>query len=533
MFKKLFRKTKSIKPLNSRKKITSRMDFDLKDTTINTNLDENLNKINSIFKNSFDINIRKFTIEKFEKQAFIVNIDGISDKTTINENILKTLMGNKSAISDKKVLNIECIKEFALSVYNVNSLNSFEDVIDGVLSGNTVLFLDGDCSALEIATRAWEHRSVESPQTENVVRGPHEGFTETLRTNTALIRLKIKNPNLIIETLKIGNRTRTDICIVYIENLANIKIVEEVKHRLNSIDVDAILDSGYIEEFIEDAPLSPFPTVGNTEKPDKLAAKLLEGRVGIMVEGAPMALTVPYLIVESFQVTEDYYSSPFYSSQIRLLRFLSFHLTIFLPGIFVALSSYTPGIIPDKLLLAIQVTKEGIPFSSPIEAFIMLIIFEILKEAGIRMPRPLGQAVSIVGALVMGEVAVNAGLVSPLMVIIVAITGISGFLLPPQNDSVGSLRILILIAGSIFGLFGIFWSYILMLIHLASLRSFGVPYMSPFMSLTLKDLKDTIIRVPLWMMNTRPRSSMWKETNRMANDGMPSPDKNKDGDNVR
>lgn len=530
MMEKLLKKFKSNKISSSNKLISPKMELDIEHITINANLDENLKKINSIFKNSFDINIRNFTIEKNMKQAFIVNVEGISDKTIINENILGTLMQDILKIPTNYEINIKSIKEYAMSVSNVKSLNSFVDVVDGILSGNTVLFLDGDTSALEITTRAWEHRNVEAPQTENVVRGPHEGFTETLRTNTALLRLRIKSPNLIIEALKIGSRTRTNICIAYIDNLADSKIVEEVRRRLNSIDIDAVIGSGYIEDFIEDAPLSLFPTVGNVETPDKLAAKLLEGRIGIIVDGSPIVLTVPYLFVESFQVTEDYYSRAFFASQVRLLRFLAFHLTIYLPAIYVALSSYNPGILPDRLLLTMRVTREGIPFPPPVEAILMLVIFEILREAGVRMPRPIGQAVSIVGALIMGEVAVNAGIVSPLMVIIVASTGILSFLITPLNDAIGTIRLPIVIMASIFGLYGVFWSYVLTLIHVASIRSFGVPYMSPFMPFNFKDLKDTVIRVPLWAMKTRPTAIMGKETNRVADSANPTPYKNKDGD---
>lgn len=515
MLSNIFRKAKYLKLLND-KKIQKPSNAKETVTLISKDIKENLKEIQQIFKDNMDINLRQFMVGKNNIEAFIVSIGNLSEKNVINESILDSLMWDLRKTTIDYDINLENIKKFAISGNEVREITTIEEAVDGVLNGNTILFLQGEEKALEVGTQAWEHRAVEQPQVESSVRGPRESFIETLSVNTALIRRKIKDPNLKIEDMILGRRTRTKVCIVYLKGVVNEKILAEVRYRLKSIDIDAILESGYIEEFIDDAPFSPFPTVGNTELPDKLAAKILEGRVGILTEGTPIALTVPYLFVESLQATEDYYSAPFLVSQIRLLRLLAFHFTIFAPAIYTAITTFHPNVVPERLLLTIHVTREAIPFPASVEAFIMTIAFEVLREAGVRMPRAVGQAVSIVGALIMGEVAVNAGLVSPIMIVVVSLSGMLNFLLPPQLESVTILKFPILIFSSIFGLFGVLWSYIFMMIHVASLRSFGAPYFSPIMPFNLKGMKDFIIRFPLWLMKTRPSSITWRESQRVT-----------------
>lgn len=515
MLSNIFRKAKYYKLLNDKK---SHKASNAKEaiTPISKDIKENLKEIQKIFKDNMDINLRQFVIGKANIEAFTVSIGSLSEKNVINKSILRTLMWDLRKTPIDYDINLENIERFSISGNEVRKISTIGEAVDGVLNGNTILFLQGEEKALEVGTQAWEHRAVEQPQIESAVRGPRESFIETLSVNTALIRRKIKDPNLKIEDMILGRRTKTKVCIVYLKGIVNEKVLEEVRYRLRSIDIDGILESGYIEEFINDAPFSPFPTVGNTELPDRLAAKILEGRVGILTEGTPIALTVPYLFVESLQTQEDYYSAPFLVSQIRLLRLLAFHFTIFAPAIFIAITTFHPNVVPEKLLLTIQVTRDAIPFPAAIEAFIMSVMFEVLREAGVRMPRAVGQAVSIVGALIMGEVAVNAGLVSPIMIVVVSLSGMMSFLLPPQLDSVTILRFPIIIFSSIFGLFGVIWSYIFMIIHVASLRSFGAPYFSPIMPFNLKGMKDFIIRFPLWLMKTRPSAITWRESQRVT-----------------
>lgn len=393
MLRNLFRKVKYHKKVNQKKPIAPQVGPKIEqlatDSSISKKINENLEKVHTIFKCSSDVSIRNFSIGKNKKEAFIVNIEGLSDKKIINENILGNLM--TAANSSKEYdINIKNIKDNMLSIYNITTVNTLYDSVEGILNGNTLLFLDGEEAALEMRTHACEHRNVEMPQTESTVRGPHEGFTETLSVNIALVRRKIKNADLKIEEMKIGLRTRTDVCIIYLDSLADCKIVEEVNRRLRSIEIDAILESGYIEDFIEDAPFSLFPTVGNTERPDKFAANILEGRVGILVDGSPMALTVPFFFIESLHTVGDYYSGTYLSSFLRLIRFLALHLTLFLPALYVALSNFHPDIVPERLLITMQVTREGIPFPSVVEALGMGIMFDVLREAGVRMPRAVG-----------------------------------------------------------------------------------------------------------------------------------------------
>lgn len=508
MLDKLYRKFKFFKIISSSIK-------DEEGTPISKNIKKNMDKIKDIFKDDMDINIREFLIGKEKIEAFIVNIEGLSKTSTVNRDILEALMWDIRKIPVDYEINLESIKDYAISSNKVQEIFTMEQAVDGILEGNTILFLKGEDASLKIGTQGWEHRQIEPPQIENTVRGPQESFTETLRVNTSLIRRKIKSPGLKLEQMIIGKRTRTKVCIVYLEPVVDMKIVEEVKGRLSSIDIDGILESGYIEEFISDAPLSPFPTVGSTEVPDRFAGRILEGRVGILTEGTPIALTVPFLFMESLQSREDYYSSPYFVTPIRLLRLTAFYLTIFGPAIYVAIVNFHPHLIPQRLLLTIAATRENIPFPSVVEAFIMAIMFEVLKEAGVRMPRAIGQAVSIVGALIMGEVAVNAGLVSPIMIVIIALTGMMSFTLPPKLEPVTILRFPILIISSILGLFGVMWCYIFMMIHVASLRSFGAPYFSPVMPFNLKDMKDHILRVPWKLMKERPSSIGWGGTNRL------------------
>ncbi|MBU3142968.1 spore germination protein [Clostridium sp. CF012] len=529
MLSKILRKIKYLKIVNNTKNYEQPMSNE-QITPISKDIKDNFQKIKGIFENDMDINIHQFLIGKNNMEALVINMEGLSETRVVNNNILDTLMWEVRKIPIDYILNLENIKNYAISSNKINEVSTIEQAVDGILNGNALLFLNGEDTALEIGTQSWEHRGVEAPQTEVSVRGPRESFTETMSVNTSLVRRKIKNSDLKIEEMVIGKRTKTKICVVYLNGIVDVKILEEVRYRLKAINIDAILESGYIEDFIKDAPFSVFPTVGNTEVPDKFAAKILEGRVGILTEGTPIALTVPFLFVESLQVAEDYYSASFLVTQIRLLRLMSFHLAIFGPAIYIALTTFHTAIIPEQLLLIITATREKVPFPAVVEALLIAIAFEIIKEAAVRMPRAIGQAVSIVGALIMGEIGVNSGLVSPIMLIIISLSGIMSYLLPSQMDSITLLKFPLLIAGGAFGLFGVIWGYIFMIIHLASLRSFGVPYFSPIMPFNLNGMKDFIIRVPWWLMNTRPSSIGWRASERASNNGKPAPSNGKVGD---
>ncbi|HEX2952583.1 MAG TPA: spore germination protein [Bacillota bacterium] len=402
-------------------------------------------------------------------------------------------------------------------------------VIEAIMAGDTALIFNKEKTAVIISTKGWEKRSVSEPTTEMVVKGPHDGFVESIRTNTALLRRRIGHPSLTFESFIIGRKSKTDINIGYIKGIANEKIVAEVKRRIKRINIDGILSAGFVEQLIEDAPLSPFLTVGYTERPDVCAARLLEGRIAIFVDGTPVVNTVPNLFIESFQSPDDYNFRPFYSTFVRWGRYLAFLLSILSPAIYVALSTFHHELIPTPLLITMAASTEGTPFPALIEAIGMGIIFEILREAGIRQPRPIGQAVSIVGALVIGQATVSAGLVGAPIVITVALTAIASFVTPKQAEVTAFLRLTLTVLAGFLGAYGIIAGLIIILIHMASLRSFGVPYLSPIMPLTPGDLKDVAVRVPIWAMFKRPRLIGWHDPVRQEFRLMPHPPED-DGD---
>lgn len=496
------------------------------------NLQANLNFIREAFGEASDLVVREFTIGSEQLKACLIFIDGLVDKAAINNHIMKSLMLDARLTEPdhgiKKTEALPLIEKSLLSIADVKKVKTLEEAINGILNGDAALFIDGSATALLASTRGWEQRSVSEPSTEVVVRGPREGFIETIAVNTSLLRRKIKNPRLQLENLTLGRQTKTTICIAYLKGIANEKIVAEVKQRLQKIDTDAILETGYVEAFIEDAPFSIFPTLGNTEKPDVAAAKILEGRVAILVDGTPFALTLPCLFVEAFQVAEDYYSRPFYATIVRWLRYLSFLLTISLPAWYVALVTFHQEMIPAALVIPMATAKEATPFPAVIEALLMGIIFEILREAGVRLPRAVGQAISIVGALVIGEAAVSAGLIGAPMVIVIALTAITAFVVPALGDAAALTRLALTILAGFLGNFGIMWGFVALVLHLCSMRSFGVPYLSPLAPTTASDLKDVLVRAPLWAMLTRPRVIGWHEPKRQKTGLEPEPPRDKE-----
>jgi spore germination protein KA len=503
---------------------------DKKSASINLskNLDENLNNIRNILGQSNDVIIHKFKLGSHKNlDSAVIYIEGLVEKNLVNQDILRPLMVYMQMVEDDTKRQPSNILAFlqtsVLTTGNLDPLQDIASVIAAVLAGSTLILVEGENQALSINLPGWETRSLEEPKNELTIRGPRISFIETLRINTSLLRRIIRDPRLTFDSMNIGQSTKTDVSVAYIKGIAKNSLVEEVKQRLERIDTDAILDVGYIEQFIEDHPLSLFPHIGVTERPDVAAARIMEGRVAILVDGSPFALTAPMLFFEAFQNPEDYYSRPFYNSALRLIRFLAFEISIYLPAVYVALATFHPELLPTPLLITVAAAREGIPFPSVAEAILMVILFEILREAGLRMPRNLGQAVSIVGTLVIGQVAVQAGLVGAPMVLILATTAIASFVSPPLADVSAVLRFLLVIAAGMLGMFGIVIFSIELISHLTALRSFGVPYLSPFTPLNFSDIKDTFVRVPLWAMKNRPQSISSLDPVRQASGQQPSP----------
>lgn len=479
--------------------------------TLTGNLDEDLRLIRHTFRLSTDVVIRELQLGSAcgNGRGAILYTDGMVDTEAVQQSILQALMKDTSQKADEsgEGLTMEWIRNRLITVGNLRETQDMETVFTLILSGYTVILADGIPTALSADTSGWEDRGVTEPISQTVVRGPREGFTETLRTNTVLIRRKIKDSRLACEYKQIGRVTKTSVAVMYITGIVNEKVVAEVHERLDRIDIDGILESGYIEELIQDETWTPFPTVYNTERPDIAAACLLEGRVAILVDGTPFILVVPSLFIQSLQSAEDYYQRADISTFLRLLRLTCFFIALLLPSFYIAVTTFHQEMLPTPLLISLAAQREGVPFPAFVEAFIMEITFEILREAGVRMPRAVGQAVSIVGALVIGQAAVEAGIISASMVIVVSLTAIANFVFPSVNMaiSVRLLRFAMMGLAASFGLYGITLGLLVILLHLNSLRSFGVPYMAPFSPFIADDQKDGLFRVPLWGLFSRPR----------------------------
>lgn len=465
--------------------------------------------IKAELNNSPDIIVRNFLIGSIPDglKAAIIYVEGLTDKNQIDTGILRPLMlENDGSQFNTDTDRITTIERKLITVGQVEKVK-FEKkkLAFKILTGDTLLMIEGASDVLIVSVKGWEKRSIEEPDTEVVIKGPRDGFTESIRTNTALIRRKLGHPDLTLETMTLGEISQTEICLVYLKGVVDEDYVKEAKSRISRIQTDGILGAGFIEQFIEDTPFSIFSTIGYTERPDVTAAKLLEGRIAILVDGTPVVNTIPMLFIENFQSPDDYNFRPFFATLIRWVRYTAFVLTLLTPALYVALTTFHQEVLPTKLLISMAAAIEGTPFPAVIEVLGMGLIFEILREAGIRLPRPIGQAVSIVGALVIGDATVSAGLVGAPTVIVVALTAISSFVSPTMAPISVILRFLLTILAGFMGGIGMVFGLLIILIHLVSLRSFGVPYLSPLAPLKLRDLKDVLIRAPIWALTTRPK----------------------------
>ncbi|WP_420490754.1 spore germination protein [Neobacillus drentensis] len=485
-------------------------------------LETNLHIMQSIYTKCPDVYFRLFLIGGRTK-AVLIYIEGLSNTEEIDKSVLSPLMQQTTADN----LNMYTIFEQNLTVSKIKEIRTFSEVIEQISSGNPVILIDQQSFGVSVGLAKWEKRSIEEPMSEAVVRGPREGFTETLTVNTSLLRRKIKNPSLKITSMKIGRHTQTQVMIAYMEGIADPTLVEEINNRLQRIDIDGILESAYIEEFIEDHPFSPFPQVLNTERPDVATSSLLEGRAVILVDGTPFVMIVPTTLFSLLQSPEDYYQRFMIGTLIRWLRYSFVMIALLLPSVYVAILTYHHEMIPTNLLLSIAETREQIPFPALVEALIMEITFEVLREAGIRLPKQVGSAVSIVGALVIGQAAVSSGLASAPMVMVVAITGIASFAIPRYNAAIAirMLRFPIMLLAGTLGLLGIMLGIIAILIHLCTIRSFGVPYLSPIGPMKGPELKDVLIRAPWWSLTSRPRLTGNYNKYRQASGQKPDPTK--------
>lgn len=508
--KKSFIRPKKTRELRAQRRLTQQSEQKLQEKVhmpVYADLDKNVAFLKKILGKSGDIISRRFIIpHESNREAVLFYIDGMADSQVIDDFILHSLTVEPAKVEETYDI-AKWLKDRLIHVGEVTLTTEMKKIVAALLFGDTIIFIDQCEQGIVIGTKGWEHRSVSEPNTEAVVRGSREGFIENMRTNTALIRRRLQDPDLRFDSFTVGKRTKTHICLAYVKGIINADTLSLIRKRIENIDIDGVLESGYVEEFIEDNTWSPFPQLQATERPDSVVAHLLEGKAAIIVDGTPFALVLPAVFSQFYYSPEDYYNRFLIASLVRLIRFISFFIALLLPAFYIAFVSFHTEMIPSKLAIAIAAGRATVPFSTLIEALLMEFSVEILREASIRLPGPIGPTIGIVGALVIGDAAVSAGIVSPLMVIVVALTTIGSYTNPNYGaaTAVRMLRFPLMIAAAIAGLYGTMFALLIIVLHLVKLKSFGVPYLAPMSPLKLSDMKDSIVRVPWKWMNVRPK----------------------------
>ncbi|WP_338453146.1 spore germination protein [Niallia oryzisoli] len=506
----LFRRRRQKKGLNQQgaNEIPSKVLEELDQNRLTGSIEGTVQFMKEMLGESDDFVVKHFQIfGRF--RAVLFYFSNITDQDRINNEILKSLMYVpehllKREISKQDLINV--LLEETLYDSQTSRNHQLDQLVNVILRGETVIVIEGITEAIHIGTRKIEKRSIKSPETEQAILGPRESFIESIATNIALIRYRLPTPDLCIKTMEIGRLTKSMVSVCYIKGIAEDKVIKEVEKRLSEIDIDAILDVGYLEQFIEDNPFSPFPQTQSTERPDKTVANLAEGRVAILVDGSPFALIVPVVFNQFYQTFDDYSSRFLMGSFARLARMQALVFSLIFPSLYVSFISFNPELLPTEFAVAVAGGRAGVPYPAVVEVLIIEIAMEVLREATVRMPKQVGGALSIVGVLVVGEAAVNAGLASPITVVVIALTSIGSFATPAYVAAFAlrMLRFPILFLAGIFGLFGVVIGIIFIFNHMLSLKSFGVPYMSPVSPGNSQGLKDVIFRSPLWWMPKRP-----------------------------
>ena len=503
---------------------------DLEPTNFYTNIQENLNfiktKYNSLINS--DIIIREFVITARNKEynAAIIYIDGMVESKIINASVLNPLMlrnrANTYTGDEKEIVSefnnndvvIRKIKKFNLQNYimdhlipqnDVKHIEKFEEAFSGINMGNCFLLVDTINVGFDIDVKGFKQRSVSNPQNEIVIRGSQEAFVENIRTNTSMIRRIINNENLVIENCSVGKITKTKVAICYLKDITNNDLVAEVKYRINNLDIDHLTSSGQLEQLIQDNASSLFPQLLATERPDKTVTHILEGRVAIIVTGTPYVLLAPGVLSDFLSSPEDTNFKFQFSDMLRLIRLVAIFFALFLPGIYVAVTAYHHELLPTELLFTIEAARETVPFPTIIEILLMEVSFELIREAGLRVPSPIGPTIGIVGGLILGEAAVNANLVSPVLIIIVAITAICSFSIPDFtfNFTIRICRFIYIFLGYMAGFLGIAVGLFIQIIFLSNLKSFGAPYLTPYMLHNNKRAATSYFLPPIWKRENR------------------------------
>ena len=474
---------------------------DYKNTQLSGNLDSDILLFKNIFSRDAVLRLRDVALGG-RYRCCLVYMDGMVNSAQLGETVVEALL--ESSLSPTLVPSCEYIAKNILFANEVNETESLPDMLRAILYGDTVLITENSRSALTINTKGWRTRGIKEPDSERVLQGPREGFDEAAMFNLAMIRRKLLTPDLCIELMRIGRRSDTPVFICYLGSLADQNTLKELKRRLAKIDIDGILDSNYIAESIRDHKHSLLKTTGATERPDIVAARLLEGRIALVVDGTPVVLTLPYLFSENFQSDEDYYVNFTIASISRFLRYICFFIAVSVPGVFLALVTHHFDLLPTHFAISVSRLRAGVPIGSAAECLALLFAFEILKESGLRMPQNLGHALSVVGGLVVGQAAVEASIISAPMLIVVSLSAIAGLMVPRLTSAVVYLRFINVIACALFGLYGFFAVSALFVLNVFNINSFGVDYTASFAHPDAQHMKDIFIRAPWTKMLTRP-----------------------------
>lgn len=461
---------------------------------------DNIIYLRKEFSNTMDLMIRQMTIAG--NAVTFVMAEGMTNSMLISEAVMKPLLMTDD-IPEEPYEQFRFIRDYTMATVDTTELCNLNDVKLRMMSGFIIIFINGVTKALAIGAQGYAQRSVEEPSSEVMEHGSREGFVETLRVNITLIRKRLKSANLCFESMRIGKESNTEIVLCYLKNTVSPKVLQEVRKRLNKVELDMLLDSSFLTSFLDGSKFSIFSGVGSTERPDTLCGKLNEGRIGVIVDGTPSVLVVPYLFVENFQSFDDYCYRPYYATFLRWLKYASFFITIFLPGLYVAIGTFHQELFPTSMLFNIIASEQRTPFPLLVEALAIHISYEIMREAGLRLPKPMGHAVSIIGGLVIGDATVSAGLIGAPMLIVVAITAISSFVVPKIYEPAAILRLIFIFAGGWLGIYGLTIGFVLVIVNIASVNPYGIPFSAPLSPFKIHSLRDVLVRASWKYLNNR------------------------------
>lgn len=481
-----------------KKKITNDLDFNLKVIKQTYKIPNNSDMVNREFN---------ITVKNKVLKGFIVFIDGMTDRNSISRSILQPLMLLSNLDIREEIKDIgEFIYNRLLPFNQITKVDNYKELIRNINFGGCAVFIEGLDYAYAADVKSWEHRGVDSPKSETVIRGPQEAFNEQIRANTALVRKILKDKDLMVEGTTIGKRSHTPCAVMYIKDIANESLVQEVLKRVKNIDVDYIFDTGELEQLIEDSTFISAPQIIATERPDRVAIMLAQGNIAVTMDGSPFVLVMPATVTEFLHTTEDNNIRYPYVNFIRIIRIIGVIIALLLPGLYIAVTNFHQEMIPTNLLFAIEASRENVPFPSVVELLLMEFSFELIREAGIRIPGAIGSTIGIVGGLILGQAAVSANLVSPIMIIIVAITALGSFAIPSfsMSFSIRLIRFAYIILGATAGFLGVALGLTINALILAGSKSFGVPFLVPFGPRTKGSYSDKLSRKPIWKQDSRP-----------------------------